>query len=239
MHLKNRGYGLREHLEHKVVDGSFLKGYDLNYRIRENYESERHGPRFGIDFDYRPGISGNGEVLADQKMVQSGVKIVEYEGDKDEEMESKGSTEVEDDNICLAGFDGIVHISEEIELFDHCSLDMLKLFEVDQKIHWKSKAPCVVFIDELDTVGKQKGTGLGYEALPRPGRYTALLRPRRYEALQEGSIESKLNPEVHLKLMEMLTNIVGCCFWGCLDLPIEVSRVFGLIVESQTLRGNI
>ncbi|GKC86928.1 hypothetical protein Tco_1147577 [Tanacetum coccineum] len=34
---------------------------------------------------------------------------------------------------------------------------------VDQKIHWKSKGPCVVFIDELGAFGKQRGTGLGYE----------------------------------------------------------------------------
>ncbi|GKG62757.1 hypothetical protein Tco_0636488, partial [Tanacetum coccineum] len=40
---------------------------------------------------------------------------------------------------------------------DQCCLDMLKLFEVDSKIHWKFKAPGVAFTDELDTVGKQKG----------------------------------------------------------------------------------
>nr|GEU55483.1 hypothetical protein [Tanacetum cinerariifolium] len=54
-----------------------------------------------------------------------------------------------------------VHVSKEIELSDHCSVDIVKSFEVDQTNHQKSKGPCVVFIDEFDTVGRQRGACLG------------------------------------------------------------------------------
>ncbi|GKB96286.1 hypothetical protein Tco_0982423 [Tanacetum coccineum] len=36
-----------------------------------------------------------------------------------------------------------VNVSEEIELSDHCSMDIVKSFEVDQTNNQKSKAPCV------------------------------------------------------------------------------------------------
>nr|GFB14689.1 ATP-dependent zinc metalloprotease FTSH, chloroplastic [Tanacetum cinerariifolium] len=49
-----------------------------------------------------------------------------------------------------------VYVSEEIELFDHCSMDMVKSFKVDQMNHQKLKAPCLVF----DAVGRQRGAGL-------------------------------------------------------------------------------
>ncbi|PWA43269.1 hypothetical protein CTI12_AA539910 [Artemisia annua] len=52
---RRRGSDLREFLKHKVVDGSFFKGYESNHRIKGN--PRRHGSCVGIDFDYRARIS--------------------------------------------------------------------------------------------------------------------------------------------------------------------------------------
>nr|GEU70434.1 reverse transcriptase domain-containing protein [Tanacetum cinerariifolium] len=54
-----------------------------------------------------------------------------------------------------------VQVSEEIDLSDHCYVDIVKSFEVDHKNNQKSKAPCVVFIDEFYSVGRQRGACLG------------------------------------------------------------------------------
>nr|GEW25560.1 ATP-dependent zinc metalloprotease FTSH, chloroplastic [Tanacetum cinerariifolium] len=53
-----------------------------------------------------------------------------------------------------------VHVSEEIKLSNHCCVDIVKSFEVDQTNNQKSKVPRVLFIDEFDSVGKQKRAGL-------------------------------------------------------------------------------
>ncbi|PWA55092.1 hypothetical protein CTI12_AA436650 [Artemisia annua] len=69
-------------------------------------------------------------------------------------------------DISIVGIDSVESKSgqnEEIELFGYCSLDMGKSFEVDKKMHWKAKTPWIGFIGEIDVVGRQRGTGLGWE----------------------------------------------------------------------------
>ncbi|GJU08526.1 hypothetical protein Tco_1124956 [Tanacetum coccineum] len=63
---------------------------------------------------------------------------------------------------------------------------------VDQKIHWKSKEPCVVFIDELGAFGKQRGTG--DSRVPNNVLGSSLLRPGwfgRYSSVERIDITGR------------------------------------------------
>ena len=62
------------------------------------------------------------------------------------------SSEHESDNIGFVSRDESVQGSEETELFGYFYSDMGKSFEVDEMVHWMSRVPCILFVDEIDRI---------------------------------------------------------------------------------------
>ncbi|GKE50985.1 ATP-dependent zinc metalloprotease FTSH 1, chloroplastic [Tanacetum coccineum] len=83
--------------------------------------------------------------------------------DEDGGLEKKISSDSGEEVDCVDSiFEEVVAIVEETELFDHSYLDIVRSFEVDQKIHWKTKSSCIVFNDQIDVAGQiRAGLGCG------------------------------------------------------------------------------